>query len=88
MGEYAEYALADYYRGGIRHIPPTDITEFKKVACPLCGKLVGGKSGFWGEMGRLEGVHQHLKFFHGISKLKVREGILKISGEIKPEERE
>ena len=63
-------ALALYLYG--RSNPKTEIYDFEKVECPVCGKLVGGRSGFMGEHGRFEGVHQHMKFKHGMKRLKDR----------------
>lgn len=65
MGEYAmEQAFRTYGYGSVR----TEIHTFASVDCPVCGKSCGGKSGSGGEQGRLEGVHQHMKFKHGILK--------------------
>ncbi len=50
------------------HQPRTEIHQFEKVACPICGHLCGGKSGFSGDLGRMEGVHQHMKKVHGVKQ--------------------
>ena len=73
MGAYAEIeAMRSYGYGSFK----TEIHEFGKVTCPVCEKECGGKSGFFGEQGRLEGVHQHMKVVHGIKQRWRREGLL------------
>lgn len=64
MTEGELYALRTYGYGK----PKLEIYSFDPVSCPICGKSCGGKSGFSGEQGRLEGVHQHMKVVHGVKK--------------------
>lgn len=73
MGELAMLEAVRTYRFSR---PKVEIHQFEKVACPICEKLCGGKSGFWGEQGRLEGVHMHMKFVHGIKQKWRREELL------------
>ena len=73
MGEYAMIeALRTYGFGN----PSLTIYENEKVECPICGKLCGGKSGFGGERGKYEGVHQHMKQAHGVKQKWKREYLL------------
>lgn len=73
MGIYAmEQALRTYGYGA----PKTEIFQFEKVACPICGHMCGGKSGLGGERGRLEGVHAHLKFKHGMKRKWERDALI------------
>jgi hypothetical protein len=78
MGEYADYAWQNVLRRGVRakDMPAVVIHEFDKIECSECGKMVGGKSGNWGEKGRTEGIRQHMKYKHK----------LKYIPEVKPNE--
>lgn len=66
LGE--EMALRMYGYGR----PVLAIVLYEKVPCPICGKLCGGKS----DRGQFDGVHQHLKFKHGVKKKHEREALL------------
>lgn len=52
--------------------PRVKLYDHEKVECPVCGKRVGGRSDRHGDGGRMAGVHQHLRFKHGIKKLADR----------------
>ena len=62
MGEHAEYQLAYEMARGFR-FKPAPVPHWPKVECPACGKLCGGRGDH-----QDDGVHQHMKFKHGIKK--------------------
>ncbi len=71
MGEYATDALRQAIRSGRYWSPPPPVPHHDKVACPICNQLCGGR-GF----DKFEGVHQHMKFKHGIRQKWKREQLL------------
>ncbi len=77
MGEYAEYEWRRSLRGGIPNsafrLPP--VPHWPKVACPVCGKMCGGRGDT-----QTQGVHQHMKFKHGIKQKWKREQMLEVGG--------
>lgn len=56
MGKYAEWALQDYIRGGIRWPDTPNIKRPVSHACPDCGKALIG----W------DGLVRHAKAKHGV----------------------
>lgn len=71
MGEYAEYQLAHDYRRGTKRLDFDPVPSHQKVACPLCGKLCGGRG-----LTKHEGAHAHMKFKHGIRQKWKRVALL------------
>lgn len=54
MGEYANYALANYARHGMRVDPNYKPRKRPKIACPVCDKMVE----------KTEGLEAHMKSKH------------------------
>ena len=71
MGEYAEYQLAWDMRHMPRNFSTPPVPYWDKVACPVCGKLCGGRGDHM-----LDGVHMHMKFKHGLRRKKDRDALL------------
>lgn len=71
MGEYAEYQLQYDMRRGVRGSFFSPVPKWPKVECPICGKMCGGR----GDR-KTDGVHQHLKFKHGVKRKWERENLL------------
>lgn len=76
MGEYAEYQLAFDMRRMPRNFYRRPVPHWPKVACPVCGKMCGGRGDT-----KDEGVHMHMKVKHRIKQKWRREEMLSAAAE-------
>ena len=76
MGDYAEAQMRHEFRRGMKHLNLPRVPSWPKVACPICGKECGGRGDT-----QNEGVHQHMKFKHGIKAKWKREAMITVKGE-------
>jgi hypothetical protein len=75
MGEFADVSLSGE-RKSFRGAPiVAKVPTWPMVDCPVCGKSCGGRGDY-----ATQGVHDHMKYKHGIKRRTSRTELLEARG--------